>query len=127
MTSPRDNTRRNRNIGASAQGHGQDNRLTIPDPVAASGAYWSRIGEYTFHTRPLAERKFPVLVETPRPGCAHACTVDDIVNVLSLLPPAHTALLSGVVLRQPKRKEQVLAPSGDASLTELASAAPKSA
>lgn len=110
MTSPRDQTRRNRNIGTAAQGHGQNNHLTIPDPYVASGAYWSRVGVYTFHTRPLGEREFPIIEEATRPGCAHACSVDDILTILRLLPDAHSALLAGVFLRQPKRKEQILAP-----------------
>lgn len=50
-----------------------------------------------------------ILVEPPQAGFAHACTVDDIVQLLQLIPVAHFEKTKLIVLRQPKRKERILA------------------
>jgi hypothetical protein len=61
-------------------------------------------------SRIIGDREITILVEPVQPGFLHACTPDDIVQVLSLLPPQHAASIDLVVLRQPKRKERLLNP-----------------
>jgi hypothetical protein len=41
----------------------------------------------------------------------YACTVDDIATLLNAAPKAHVFGVQGVILRQPKRKEEVLSPA----------------
>lgn len=48
-----------------------------------------------------------IIVEPPQDGFVHACTVDDVVEVFSHLPPEDRAGLNLIVLRQPKRKERI--------------------
>jgi hypothetical protein len=110
MQSPRNPTRRNRNIGTAVQGHGSNNSLTIPDPRSPSGPYWTKLGAYTAFSRHCSGQQLSILVEAARTDCVHACSVADIVALLNLLPSHDTSPLAGVVLRQPKRKEQILSP-----------------
>lgn len=61
-------------------------------------------------------RDMPFMVERTRPDCAHACTVDDLRELLCALPKEHVnnqrgiAGIQGVILRQPTRREQTLHP-----------------
>jgi hypothetical protein len=55
-------------------------------------------------------RDFHVLVEETRRGCIHTCTVDDIHFVIRHIPAADLRGLKVFVLRQPKRKEEILSP-----------------
>lgn len=50
------------------------------------------------------------LVEPPRAGSFHACTVDDVCRVLDVVPPEHLNAIDLVVLRQPTRKQELLRP-----------------
>ncbi len=81
--------RRNRNIGTVKSGHGQNNRLVIP---------WAWNDDRIFYERLVNPIEIPVtigpasthiIVEPPLPGFTHACTVDDILSVLQLIPAQH--------------------------------------
>src|SRR5689334_22304980 len=106
----REGTRRNRNIGTAKQGYGQNNRLVIPTrkhPIPSY--YFENLQNYQ---RIKLDIKVGVsvtfLVEETREGCFHACTIDDIAYLLRFVPPADLEGLDFIVLRQPKRKEEVL-------------------
>lgn len=112
MRSGRDPTRRNRNIGTARQGHGQDNALVIPTrehprPIA----YFEDLGRCATVWRDIAGCQLPFLVEGTRSGCAHACTVDDLAHLLSFVSRADWHGIAFFVLRQPKRKEELLRPA----------------
>jgi len=98
-------TRRNRNIGTAKSGHGLANRLVIPAPWNDPRVFWEKLHE------PVAIEinGFTILVEPCLPGFVHSVTVDDLVRMLGLLPPHDIAALRTVVLRQPTRKQGVLA------------------
>jgi hypothetical protein len=49
-------------------------------------------------------------IQRTRPECVHACTVDDIAHLLSQVPSTDWEGLDAIVLRQPRREEQTLAP-----------------
>ncbi len=103
----RNSTRRNRNIGTSASGHGRDNRMEIPDRRGLIW-YWRDLGKYRTVQKMICGREVRFVVESTNRGCAHACTVEDIAWLLSHLPAQDWEGLSLFVLRQPKRKEEVL-------------------
>jgi hypothetical protein len=106
----RDSTRRNRNIGTGKQGHGQNNRLVIPfknHPIPTF--YFENLHNYQSIKRDIEIGvTVTFLVEETREDCFHACTVDDISYLLRFVPPADLEELDLIVLRQPKRKEEVL-------------------
>lgn len=103
-------TRRNRKIGTSDSGWGQDNRLNIPQDWRDSRIFWERLNDPVETSKDLPAGKVTVLVEPTTYGFAHSCTPEDIFAVLDLLPDADISGLSTVVLRQPRRKEVLMSP-----------------
>lgn len=105
--SARNPARRNRNIGTPKSGHGQNNRLTIPD---GNQVFFQRLGPHTVVELRPQGRSIRLIVENPRRGVFHSCTPDDLQRVLSLIPIDDWTGIESIVLRQPKRKEEVLQP-----------------
>lgn len=100
--------RRNRNIGTAKQGHGRNNRLVIPQPADSEQAFYERLERYRKVPRTILGKSFLFVVEETRPECVHACTVDDLTDVLARIPLEPLGELRLIVLRQPKRKEVIL-------------------
>jgi hypothetical protein len=103
-------TRRNRNIGTSKSGRGQDNRMTIPRVAHGQNDFWERIENARLVTRAISGRIMKFFVQPTLEDFVFACTVDDIVRMLSLLPLKDWDGVEAILLRQPRRKEQTLAP-----------------
>lgn len=101
-------TRRNRNIGTAKRGHGQNNRLVIPEPRSATEAFWVRLDSWVEVERRVHGRPLAFLVEPARSDFLHPCTPDDVARVLAHLSAVALAGLTAVVLRQPRRKERIL-------------------
>ena len=111
MTRPGfDPTRRNRNIGTAAQGHGSDNRLVIPSPLAGWRSMCEELVAPCFVELEVAGQKRTFIVEKTRNDSVHVCTVDDIARMLTMIDAAHIDGLSVVVFRQPTRKQELLDP-----------------
>ncbi|HEY9829136.1 MAG TPA: hypothetical protein V6D26_01065 [Stenomitos sp.] len=103
-------SRRNRNIGTSKQGHGKNNRLVIPERWSDSRIFWERLHNPIAVTRNIGTHSITFLIEPTHAGFVHACTVDDITHLLEKIPSAHLQEIDLIVLRQPKRKENLLSP-----------------
>jgi hypothetical protein len=82
--------------------------VVIPSSWRDSRAFWQRVSHFAVVTRPVHGRDLPFVVEPTRRDSVYACTVDDIATVLNAAPSRHVAGIEGVILRQPKRKEQIL-------------------
>jgi hypothetical protein len=108
MKHERDATRRNRNIGTAKQGHGQDNRLVLPR--CGLKFYYENLTEYKVTEREVHSRPLPFIVERTRADSRHACTIDDIARVLEHVPSPDFDGIDFIVLRQPKRKEEIINP-----------------
>ena len=108
----RDNRRRNRNIGTVKQGHGQNNHLCIPGHWSTDDYrnFTERLTQYKKIARIINEHEFTFVVEDTRTDCSHACTVEDVVFMLSHIPAADYGNLRLIIFRQPKRKEEILSP-----------------
>jgi hypothetical protein len=104
-------TRRNRNIGTSKQGHGQNNKLTIPAICHDERSWWGQLGEHKLVNRSVAGRDLLFIVEATRDDCLHACTIDDICHLLSFVPLEDWELLETFVLRQSTHKQEIKNPS----------------
>ncbi|MFD2262257.1 hypothetical protein ACFSM5_05110 [Lacibacterium aquatile] len=103
-------TRRNRNIGTARQGHGQNNRLTIPERWQTSN--WStELSGCQQITHTLSGRAIHFFIEPLRPGFQHACTIADVCVILGLLPAEDWEGLNNVIFRQPTRKQTILTPT----------------
>jgi hypothetical protein len=107
-----DARRRNKNLGTAKSGYGQNNEMRIPDRWI--GTKWiqfhERLENFVVVKRTIGEREIIFIIEPVQPGFIHACTPDEIAQVMRLLPQAHTADIDLIVLRQPKRKEKLLQP-----------------
>jgi hypothetical protein len=103
--------RRNRNIGTSKQGHGQDNRLVIPWPASSLAFFYERLTAYEVKEIGVRGRKLPVIIEKLKRGYFHSCSAADVETVLRALPPGDVAGLGFIVFRQPKKKELALNPA----------------
>ena len=105
----RNPTRRNRNLGTAKQGHGRDNEMVIPFPLALKGfSFFARLGACTRQMRTINGNEITFIVEKTRKPNVHACSVEDIARVLNWVPAADLKGIEFVVLRQPKRKEEIL-------------------
>jgi len=103
-------TRRNRNIGTAPQGHGQDNRLVIPDSRHDCLHYLERMTRYSVVKRMIRVKEYTFVVERTRADSCHSCTIDDIARMIGFVPEEDLEGLCLIVLRQPKRKEEILDP-----------------
>lgn len=102
--------RRNRHVGTGAHGHGADNRLVIPETRQHGeyAAYFEQLASPVAIERRVHERHLTLLVEPPRAGWFHPCSVDDVCHLLAHLHPEDVAAVDMVVMRQPTRKQRVL-------------------
>ena len=104
----RDPRRRNRNIGTSKQGHGQDNRMVIPK-------FWDKCGR-VYYGQLKSPRKMALnaglhlLVEPTLPDFFHPCVPQEIVDVLVALTRLDVCDIKAIVLRQPTRNQHQLRP-----------------
>ncbi len=105
-----DPTRRNRSIGTAKAGYGQDNRLVIPGHWADRREFYEKLDHPITVRVSAGGVALRILVEPPLPGFAHACTIDDVVQVLGRVPMRHFKDIRVIVLRQPKRKQRILRP-----------------
>lgn len=102
--------RRNRNIGTSKQGHGQSNKLTIASSCVTSKSFYECLDNYEKTEININGHDFIFVVEQTRPNCQHACSISDLVQVIENIPEADYGELQLIILRQPKRKEELVSP-----------------
>ena len=101
-------TRRNRNIGTAKQGYGQNNKLVVPYPAVEMKSFYERLGEYKTIEKIINEHKFRFVVEKTRQNSFHACTIEDIEQILNQIPKQDYGELELIIVRQPTRKEENL-------------------
>ncbi len=101
-------TRRNKNIGTSKQGHGQNNRMVIPSTYRDMKVFWERLGEHTVVTRVINWTEYKFIIEKTKTNSYHACSIDDIVEIIKNVPFEEIDGLTMIILRQPTKKEEIL-------------------
>jgi hypothetical protein len=84
--------------------------MVIPSNWRDSRTFWERLTRFNVIFRTVHGRNLPFVVEPTRSGSVYACTVDDVATLLNLAPIEHVFGIQGVILRQPKRKEELLSP-----------------
>ena len=102
--------RRNRNIGTAKQGHGQDNEMVIPRLRNSQRIPNQTIGNFQKIEKFLPGRALTFFIEENSGGCAHCCSVADVVEIFKNIPFSDWAGLEIVVFRQPTRKQRTLNP-----------------
>lgn len=106
-----DPTRRNRNIGTPRQGHGGNNRLTIPSSSREERTWWERVKRPTIMDSEVLGRPVRFITEELRPGFRQVCTIKDVCRLLALIPMSDWTDLTTFVFRQPTRKQLLLQPT----------------
>ena len=104
-------TRRNRNIGTAKQGFGQNNKLTIPQPCGVLKSFYERLVDYQKIKSVINGHEFLFIIEQTRTDSEHSCSVADIETIIEQIPNEDYGELKLIVLRQPKRKEEILSPT----------------
>ena len=103
-------TRRNRNVGTKAHGHGSNNNLTIPESWHEPKRYYEKLLSYNVVTRMDGTRLIRFFVEPTRPDWFYPCSVDDICAVLAHCSSEALRAFDFIVMRQPTRKQRILWP-----------------
>lgn len=102
--------RRNRNIGTSKAGHGQNNRLVIPASWTDNRLFYEKLVNPIKVCVNINSIALNIFVEPTRSRFVHSCTIDDILYLLKLIPVSHLKGIKSIILRQPKRKEIIISP-----------------
>jgi len=108
-----DAKRRSRKIGTADQGWRKQAQQVIPERWTSSRRFYEELTDFVVLHRDVHDRELTFIVEPARPGNVYSCTPDDIWYLLRLLPPEcvnGAEGLDGIVLRQPTRKQEDLAP-----------------
>ena len=103
-------TRRNRNIGTEKSGLSQNNKLVVPERWVDFKVFWERLSNPIVCPIEVQGHRINLFVEAPRVGSVHASTPQDIIKVLEQVTQEHLKQVEVVVLRQPKKKEEILKP-----------------
>lgn len=103
-------TRRNRNIGTKKQGYSKNNYFKIPQPNIELKSFYERLEKYQKEKRIINGREFVFVTEQTRKTSEHACSIDDIEKIIRLIPTKDYGELQLIILRQPKRKEEIISP-----------------
>lgn len=103
-------TQRNRNIGTRKRGHGQNNRMTIPEYAHGEHRFWERVDGARLVTRTIRGRPLKFFGEPSRSDCVHPCTAGDVARLLMHVPAGDWEGIGAILFRQPRRKEQILDP-----------------
>jgi len=100
----RNNIRRNRNIGTSKQGYGQNNKLKAGD------SFVEKLIGYRKQKVVIKNHEFLFIEEKLQAGFQYSCSVDDIAACLNFVPECDYGDLKFIIFRQPKKKERILEP-----------------
>ncbi|WP_372370237.1 hypothetical protein [Candidatus Uabimicrobium sp. HlEnr_7] len=102
--------RRNRNIDTERNGYGQNNKFVIPEPFHDMLCYWERLNNPLIFPLKINGHQIVLFIEPTRNDCVHACTPEDIITILNLVNRKHLQQIELFVLRQPKRKQEIIRP-----------------
>lgn len=83
--------------------------MVIPESWHDDRIFWEKLRQPVTVRRDLHSTTITFLIEPPRDDCVHACTVDDVLTVLRLLPARDRLLVKTFIFRQPSRKQEILA------------------
>lgn len=100
-------TRRNRHIGTPMQGFKKQNEFDIPNSWRDSKVFFEKLTKYKKIKRSINGYEFLFIVEKTKRDYFHTCTIDDLEYLLHYIPSIYYQDLRTIVLRQPKKKEQI--------------------
>ncbi|MBP0582123.1 hypothetical protein J8I29_22535 [Labrys sp. LIt4] len=85
--------------------------MVIPRLFASNHGSTAQIGPHEKLIREVNGKKITFIVEHPNDGFLHACSVDDVLFMLSHIPSADLTWLDTFVFRQSTRKTRIINPA----------------
>ena len=108
MNSNRNPVRRNRNIGTKKAGYKKQSEFRIP--FQNNMHFYENIKVQDCRPKTVNGKVYYFLIEKLKPEYTYTCSIDEICEVLSHCPVEDLVGLSLIILRQPKKKEEILSP-----------------
>jgi hypothetical protein len=106
--------RRNRKIGTELSGFKVANKMGIPvswlDRDGVARLYSHRLNPDLVETFSVLGGSCTILYEKPKDGFTYGCSPQDVLEVLSMVPPADREGLKAIAFRQPTAKQSLLNP-----------------
>ncbi|CAH0355540.1 hypothetical protein [Aquabacterium sp. CECT 9606] len=90
--------RRNRNVGTKAHGHGENNRLSIPESWHELKCFYEKLSSFVSIKRRIGTHDITFLVEPTQANWFHVITVEDACKVLAQLPQQDLKTLELIVI-----------------------------
>ena len=84
--------------------------MTIPKPCATSKTFIERLDNYEKFEKTIKDHHFLFVIEQTRESSKHSCSISDIEKIMEQIPSSDFGNLKLIILRQPKRKEEILSP-----------------
>jgi hypothetical protein len=84
--------------------------MSIPYSYSRHKTFYENLADYTTLKKTINCHEFLFIIEKTKPNYKHACSVEDIEAVVAHIPPNDYGNMKFFVLRQPKRKEEILSP-----------------
>ncbi len=103
--------RRSRNIGTGRQGHGTDNRLTVPSPFREERTWWEQLRAPVVIESEVSGIAVRFIIEAHRLNSCYVCSIEDVCSILALIPAQDWEGLTTFVFRQSTRKQWRLHPT----------------
>lgn len=105
MFSHRNPVKRNRNIGTKKAGCKRQSEFRLPDQNYQP--FYENIKIQSCCRRTINGKDYHFVIEKLKSGYTYTCSVDEICEVLSHCPAGDLDGLSLIILRQPKKKEEI--------------------
>jgi hypothetical protein len=102
--------RRSRNIGTARQGHGENKQMVIPESWHRCQRFWENLSACVAVQREIGAKIQTFLVEPPQAAWFYPCSIDDMAKLLTHFSARDLHSFDFIVLRQPTRKQRMLAP-----------------
>lgn len=102
--------RRNRNIGTARQGHGENKQMVIPESWHRCQRFWENLSACVAVECEIGAKIQIFLVEPPQVNWFYPGSIDDMAKLLVHFPVEDLLSFDFIVLRQPTRKQRMLAP-----------------
>jgi hypothetical protein len=103
-------TRRNRNIGTAARGHGKNNRLVIPRP-RNDRIYYESLTSFEIEVHTVHGQSVSFIRESLQDNWRHSCSISEVLRVLDGVPASDLESLNCILFRQPTRKQMIVSPT----------------
>lgn len=102
-------SRRNRNIGTKKSGYKKQSEFNIP--WQNHKPFYENLRTSKQYEKIVEGKKYYFIVEKLKRNYIYSCSIEDICNILKVVPKNDLEGLELIIFRQPKEKEEFISPS----------------